>query len=124
MRHPFIEFWYAGGHNIHQLQFIPKQTKPIFYLFDWDFDGVNIYNHIKQNHFPTLTAFIPSDHESLMEKRDEVKRHRSIWNNDNCLQYLNDREKSIVTTLIQTDRIIEEQKILLTNENLLNNGIN
>jgi len=124
LRHPFIEFWYAGGHNTHQLQFIPKQTKPIFYLFDWDFDGVNIYNHIKQNYFPTLTAFIPTDLESLMEKRDEVKRHRSIWNNYNCLQHLNDREKSIVTTLIQTDRIIEEQKILLTNENLLNNGIN
>lgn len=124
LRHPFIEFWYAGGRNTNQLQFSPKPTRPIFYLFDWDFDGLNIYNHIKQNHFSTLTAFIPTNYESLMEKQDEVKHHHSKWKNDSCLQYLNQTEKAIVANLIKTNSIIEEQKILLSDENLLNNAIN
>lgn len=124
LRHPFIEFWYAGGRNTNQFLFISKPTKPIFYLFDWDFDGLNIYNHIKQKYFPTLTAFIPTNFESLMEKQDEVKHHHSKWENDSCLQYLSDNEKTIAATLIQTNSILEEQKILLTDENLLNNAIN
>jgi hypothetical protein len=123
-RHEFIEFWYAGGRNTIQLQFIPKPAIPILYLFDWDFDGLNIYNHIKQNYFPTLTAFIPTNYESLMEKQDEVRHHRSKWGNDNFLQYLTDNEKNIAETLIKTNSIIEEQKIHLTTENLINNAIN
>lgn len=123
-RHEFIEFWYAGGRNTIQLQFIPKPTIPILYLFDWDFDGLNIYNHIKQNYFQTLTAFIPTDFESLMEKQDEVRHHRSKWGNDNFLQYLTGNEKNIAETLIKTNSIIEEQKIHLTTENLINNAIN
>lgn len=123
-RHEFIEFWYAGGRNTIQLQFIPKPTKQIFYLFDWDFDGLNIYNHIKQNYFPTLTAFIPTNYESLMEKQDEVKHHRSKWGNDSFLQNLTDNEKTIAETLIKTNSIIEEQKIHLTTDNLLNNAVN
>lgn len=123
-RHNFIEFWYAGGRNTLQLQFIPQPKQPIFYLFDWDFEGLNIYIHIKQNYFPTLKAVIPSDFNSLMEKQEEVKHHHSKWENDSILQYLNDREKLIATTLIKTDSIIEEQKILLTEENLHHNAIN
>lgn len=123
-RHEFIEFWYAGGRNTVQLQFIPKPTTPIFYLFDWDFDGLNIYNHIKQNYFPTLTAFIPTNYESLIEKQDEVRHHRSKWSNDSSLHNLTDNEKTIAETLIKTNSIIEEQKIHLTTENLINNAIN
>ena len=123
-RHEFIEFWYAGGRNTIQLQFIPKPTRPIFYLFDWDFDGLNIYNHIKQNYFPTLTAFIPTNYESLMEKQDEVRHHRSKWGNDSFLQNLTDNEKTIAETLIKTNSIIEEQKIHLTTDNLIINAIN
>lgn len=123
-RHNSIEFWYAGGHNTNQLQYIPKPSQPIFYLFDWDFDGLNIYIHIKQNYFPTLTSFIPTNYKSLMEKQDEVKHHHSKWENDSCLQFLSDKEKTIAGTLIQTDCIIEEQKILLTGENLFYNAIN
>jgi hypothetical protein len=122
-RHDFIEFWYAGGKNTKQLRFVPKPKHPIFYLFDWDYDGLNIYIDIKKKYFPTLNAFIPDDFESLMEKQDEVKEHHSKWKNDNCLQYLNYFERTIVMTLILTDSIIEEQKIKLTNTNLLFNSI-
>jgi hypothetical protein len=123
-RHQFIEFWYAGGKNIKQLEFIPKPQYPIFYLCDWDFDGLNIYIKIKQKYLPTLTLFIPTNHETLMIEQEKVKKHRSKWKNNNSFQYLIDNEKNLVENLFNTKSIIEEQKIMLTIENLLHNGIN
>jgi len=123
-RHDFIEYWFAGGRNIKQLQFTPKPKHPIFYLFDWDFDGLNIYVNIKRKYFPTLTAICPDNFESLMEKQESVKKHRSKWKNNNCFQFLNEKEKSIADVLFNTESIIEEQKILLTKEILMRNGIN
>lgn len=123
-RHEFIEFWYAGGKNTKQLQCIPKPKFPIFYLFDWDFDGLNIYTAIKRKYFPTIAAFIPDNFESLMEKQDEVKEHHSKWKNNSCFQYLSEREKGIAKVLFDTDSIIEEQKIILNETNLSRNGIN
>lgn len=122
-RHDFIEFWYAGGKNTKQLQFIPKPKFPIFYLFDWDFDGLNIYSNIKRKYFPTLSAFIPDNFESLIEKQEEVKEHHSKWKNNNCFQYLNEKEKIISDVLFETNSIIEEQKIILSKENLIYNSI-
>lgn len=123
-RHDFIEYWYAGGKNTEQLQFVPKPKFPIFYLFDWDFDGLNIYTHIKQRYFPTLTALIPDNFESLMEKQEGVKNHHSKWRNNNCVQYLSEKERAITKVLFDTDSIIEEQKIILDKKNLSINGIN
>lgn len=122
-RHEFIEFWYAGGKNTKQLQFIPKPQHPIFYLFDWDFDGLNIYNDIKQKHLPTISAFIPTHPDSLMVEQSKVKKHRSTWKNDKFLIHLTKTERSIAETLMSKKFIIEEQKILLIRENLLNNAI-
>lgn len=122
-RHDFIEYWYAGGKNTKQLQFIPEPKFPIFYLFDWDFDGLTIYTDIKRKHFPTLTAFIPDNFQSLIEKQEDVKEHHSKWKNNKSFQYLSETEKAIATVLFDTDSIIEEQKILLNETNLLKNGI-
>lgn len=122
-RHDFIEYWYTGGKNTKQLQFIPKPKFPIFYLFDWDFDGMNIYTDIKRKYFPTLTAFIPDNFKSLMEKQEDVKEHHSKWKNNNCFQYLSENEKAIATVLFDNDCIIEEQKIILNQKNLLTNYI-
>ena len=117
-RHDFIEFWYAGGKNIKQLQFIPKSKLPIFYLCDWDFDGLNIYTEIKQKYLPNISAFIPDNFKSLMEKQEEVKEHHSKWKNNKCFQYLNEKEKAIADVLFKMNCIIEEQKIILNNVNL------
>lgn len=123
-RHDFIEYWYAGGKNTKQLQFIPRPKLPFFYLFDWDFDGLNIYTQIKSKYFPTIKAFIPDNFESLMENQEDVKEHYSKWKNNNCFQHLNETEKAIATVLFDTDSIIEEQKIALNEKNLSINGIN
>lgn len=122
-RYNFIEFWYAGGKNTKQLQFIPKPTCPIFYLFDWDYDGINIYTLIKKKYFPNISSIIPRDFETLMKKQSEVKDHHSKWQNDNCFQYLSETERAIANKLYKTDCIIEEQSILLSKENLLFNNI-
>jgi hypothetical protein len=116
-RHSFIEFWYAGGKNTTHLKFIPKPQYPIFYLFDWDFDGLNTYIEIKQKYFPKLAAFIPANFQLLFEKQEDVKYHNSVWKNDLILAHLNKTEKIIVSALIETNSIIEEQKILVTEEN-------
>ena len=123
-RHEFIEFWYAGGKNIKQLEFIPEPKHPIFYLCDWDFDGLNIYIDIKRKYLPTLTAFIPTNPESLMIEQSKVKDHKSKWSSDKFLIHLNKTERSIAEALIENKAIIVEQKILVTKENLLNNAIN
>lgn len=117
-RYDFIEFWYVGGKNIKQLQFVPKPKLPIFYLCDWDFDGLNIYTEIKQKYLSTISAFIPDNFKSLMEKQEEVKEHHSNWKNNKCFQYLNEKEKAIADVLFETNCIIEEQKIILNNVNL------
>jgi len=122
-RHDFIEFWYSGGKNTKQLRFIPKPKVPIFYLCDWDFDGLNIYIDIKQKYLPTIMTLIPENFKSLMEKQEEVKNHRSKWKNNNFFQYLSETEKEIVDVLFEKDSIIEEQKIQLNKINLLRNKI-
>lgn len=122
-RHEFIEFWYVGGNNIKQIQFIPKTTIPIFYLCDLDFDGLNIYNNIKKNYLKSLEIFIPKYFERLMIKQTEVKEHRSIWKNDSILRSLDIREKALIKVLIEDKKIIEEQRILLSKENLEFNEI-
>ncbi len=123
-RHEFIEYWYAGGKNIKQLEFIPEPQHPIFYLCDWDFDGLNIYINIKIKYFPDLAAFIPTNPDSLMIEQSKVKDHKTKWNNDKFLIHLNKTERSIAENLIKNKAIIVEQKILVTPENLLNNAIN
>lgn len=122
-RHAFIEYWYAGGRNTKQLQFIPKPKLPVYYLFDWDFDGLNIYIDIKRKYFANLSAFIPLHPEALMVEQEKVKNHHSKWKNDKFLIHLNKTERSIAEILIDKDSIIEEQNILLTKENLAHNSI-
>lgn len=122
-RHPFIEFWYAGGKNIKQLEFIPPPQHPIFYLFDWDFDGLNVYIDIKRKYLPTLSAFIPANPDSLMVEQTKVKKHRSKWGNGKFLSHLNETERCIAENLMNKNSIIEEQRILLTMEDLTHNSI-
>jgi hypothetical protein len=123
-RHDFIEYWYAGGKNIKQLQFIPKPKFAIFYLFDWDYDGLEIYIRIKQNYFPTIKAFIPINPELIMVKQDEIKNHHSKWKDNKFLNQLNEKERTLVEILIKNDSVIEEQNIQLINEDLPYNLFN
>ena len=125
-RHRFIEFWYAGGRNTIQLQYIPKPVLPMYYLFDWDHDGISIYLHIRKNYFPDLKAFTPTDAGDLMISQKDVKGHFSKWKKESALmlECLSATEGEIVSRLIHEDKVIEEQKILLTRGNLEFNNLN
>lgn len=122
-RHDFIEFWYVGGKNIKQLQFVPKPVYPIFYLCDWDYDGLKTYLNIQKNYFSDIQIFIPLYYETLMVKQSDVKNHQSKWKNRDFVSSLNMSEKSIVESLLNTDSIIEEQRIELTMESLKHNQL-
>lgn len=122
-RHQFIEFWYAGGKNIKQLQFIPQPMFQIYYLCDWDFDGLKTYVDIKDKFFPTLSAFMPIEPETLMIKQEKVKKHRSKWKNNNYFHLLDDNERDIAQILYDKKSIIEEQSISITKETLNHNSI-
>lgn len=124
-RHKFIEFWYAGGRNTIQLRYIPKPVLPIYYLFDWDHDGISIYLHIRQNYFPDLKAFIPTNAGDLMISQEDVKGHFSKWKKESVLmlENLSATESEIVNTLIHEGKVIEEQKVILTRSNLEFNSI-
>jgi hypothetical protein len=58
-----------------------------------------------------------------MIKQTEVKEHRSIWKNNTILKSLDSRETSLTRVLIEEEKIIEEQNISLTKENLEFNDI-
>lgn len=120
----YIEFWFAGGKNINQLKYVPIPTCPIYYLFDWDFDGINIYLGIKTNCFRALKALIPPKFITLMVKQEDVKQHKSKWKGGEYLSKLNTHEREIVELLIKENKVIEEQNIQLTSELFLLNKIN
>lgn len=122
-RHSFIEFWYAGGKNTKQLKYIPKPKYPIFYLCDWDFDGLGTYAVIKKEYFPKIKLFIPKNFMKLKEKQHIVKEHRSLWKNKNCFRHLTKMELEIVEILYNLKSIIEEQKIKIDKESLIKNEI-
>lgn len=58
-----------------------------------------------------------------MEKQSEIKNHHSKWKDQRFQAHLSKIEKSISKILIAQESVIEEQKILLTPENLLYNSI-
>ncbi len=54
-----IELWYAGGSNTAKLQYVLQPDLPLYYLCDWDNNGISIYQHIKKQYFPTIELLVP-----------------------------------------------------------------
>ena len=119
-RHPYVEFWYGGGRNVNQLAFSPKPTIPMFYLFDWDHHGISILIEIRKKYFPEIRAFIPNDFRSLYVDQERVKNHNSVWRADSKMMLcgLTEAEKTIVTELMDARKVIEEQRISMSEENI------
>jgi hypothetical protein len=122
-RHEWIEFWFAGGKNTEQLRYVPRTNLSMYYMCDWDHDGIGTYLHIKENYFASLNLFIPEDFLHLMTTQKDIKKHRSKWTQESnkLVPRLNGRASNIVQFLISTASIIEEQKISLTTEQIAYN---
>jgi hypothetical protein len=54
-----VELWFAGGRNTAKLKFVVEPTIPFYYLCDWDNRGIEIYQDIKKNIFPSIQLLVP-----------------------------------------------------------------
>jgi len=56
-----VELWYAGGRNTAKLKFVQEPMIPFCYLCDWDNRGIEIFQDIKKNIFPSIEIIIPQE---------------------------------------------------------------
>lgn len=113
-----IELWCAGGNNTAPLEKLPKIDYPIFYLCDWDFHGLDIYERVH-----AIIENIPIKKSSIMlitpnGKREEIEQtkenHRSQWKYRKQLSGLNEslytsEQVNLVQELIAKNEWIEEE---------------
>ncbi|MDI3321407.1 hypothetical protein [Pinibacter soli] len=101
-----IELWYAGGRNIEKLIYTESRELPIYYLCDWDHDGLDIYEAVKEK-IPHIQLLTPNG-----TPRDIVKtEHKSLWRFPETPAYLSGLNKSLFS---------DEQKYLI--EALIRDG--
>jgi hypothetical protein len=112
-----IELWYAGGKNIDKLNYIGDLTLPIFYSCDWDYDGLLIYQSVKQK-IPLIRLLHPNGPHKGIVKTE----HDSLWKfpaNPYLLSGLDpalysEKEKKLIVELITANEwIIEETNDLI-----------
>ena len=99
------ELWYSGGKNINKLKFVNIPDIPIYYLCDWDNDGIEIYYKIKQIH-KQLKLIIPN--KSIKYK--STKEHLE-WKIDIKEDLLPNEAVELLTELIENKKWIEEESI-------------
>ncbi len=113
-----IELWYAGGNNIKKLEKIPEIKYPIFYLCDWDYHGLKIYERVKdkmnniENKQFDIKLITPNGKPKGIKETEE--NHSSKWLSNLKLSGLNELDYSIkqkqqIQLLIDKDNWIEEE---------------
>lgn len=100
-----IELWYAGGKNINKLDFIPEPKIPLYYICDWDNDGIEIYYRIKQI-FENIELIIPQEQIKLKSTANHLK-----WKIEIKDDLLSKKAKVLLTDLINKKKWIEEETI-------------
>lgn len=127
-----IELWYVGGNNIGIIDEIPSKyfNLPIYYLCDWDYDGLKIYSRVKskmQQKNVSINLIDPDDAKVALPVNSE--NHYSEWLKNNELSGLelsdfNEEQKKVITYLIEKNLWIEEESLdlikLLKNMNIIN----
>ena len=112
-----IELWYAGGRNIEKLNYANSRDLPIYYMCDWDHDGLDIYRAVRER-IPQIKLLTPNG-----PPKDIVKtEHRSQWlqrGNPSLISKLpaelfSDEQQLLIQTLIRSNCwIIEESNNLI-----------
>jgi hypothetical protein len=69
-----IELWYAGGRNIDKLRYTQNRELPVYYLCDWDHDGLDIYAAVKEK-IPHIRLLTPNGCKLDITKSE----HKSLW---------------------------------------------
>lgn len=112
-----LELWYAGGRNVEKLIYTQNRNLPIYYLCDWDFDGLDIYSSVKEK-ITTIQLLTPNGNQINIETTE----HKSLWRNQQTPSLLSglqaelysDVQKQLIETLItDNDWIVEESNDLV-----------
>lgn len=116
-----VKLWHVGGNNISILDDIDEAELlyPIYYSCDWDFEGLRIYQRIK-NKLKNRGAAIqiltpPPPHQYL---RTDSFKHKSKWDYKEHFSGLDKElfsanEQELIAKLIKEDLWIEEESIVL-----------
>ena len=99
------ELWYAGGKNINKLKFVNIPDIPIYYLCDWDNDGIEIYYKIKQIH-KQLKLIIPNKPIKYKSTKEHLE-----WKIELKEDLLSNVAVEILTELTENKNWIEEESI-------------
>jgi hypothetical protein len=108
-----IELWYAGGKNIAKLDYIDTRGLPIYYSADWDYDGLKIYEGVKEK-IPQINLLIPNG----PAKGIIATKHSSFWKEGMFSGLYKElyipQAQELITRLISDDQwVIEESNDLL-----------
>lgn len=112
-----IELWYAGGNNTAKLKKISQRyfDLPIFYVCDWDYDGLKIYERISDIFKNKEKEIILITPDTPMLKPIESGNHKSKWKHrvfSGLNKELYTKEQfDLINTLINENKWIEEQTI-------------
>lgn len=113
-----IELWYAGGKNIDKLNYIGDISLPIFYSCDWDYDGLLIYQAVKQR-ISAIRLLYPNGEP----KNIQTTEHDSLWKTPEDPaklsglnpEFYNEKEQTLMKELIQNNTwIMEESNDLIS----------
>jgi hypothetical protein len=99
------ELWYAGGKNINKLKFVNIPDIPIYYLCDWDNDGIEIYYKIKQI-YKQLNLIIPNKPIKYKSTKEHLE-----WKVDIKEGLLSNEAVELLTELTEKKKWIEEESI-------------
>ncbi len=112
-----IELWYAGGNNIIKLEKVPEIKYPIYYLCDWDYHGLRIYERVKEiiNNIPDnqfkVNLITPNGKAKSIKETEE--NHNSKWLltdfSNLKKEYYKEQHRNIIQALIQDNEWIEEE---------------
>jgi len=126
-----IELWYAGGNNITKLEKVPEIKYPIFYLCDWDYHGLKIYERVREiiNSLPNsnfgINLITPNGEAKGI--KDTEENHSSKWLEQSVdlsglkEEYYTQEQRSRIQSLIKENEWIEEED---NNFNELMNKLN
>jgi hypothetical protein len=114
-----IELMYVGGYNVSRLANLVDVKLPIYYLCDWDYDGLKIYekaksiiDNLRNNQFK-LILLTPNGKPEKISDTDEY--HSSKWTNLHeyiCglkKEFYSEEQLNLIQHLIKEDEWIEEE---------------
>lgn len=113
-----MELWCVGGNNVKPLENLDKIDYPIYYLCDWDYHGLEIYQRIYrivENTRCKVTSLKLVSPNGKREKIVETEaQHRSQWKRELYFSDLEsvlytDVQKEVILELIQNNEWIEEE---------------